>query len=65
MAKKVEVITYRDAIIEIEEILERLNDADVDIDTVTLEVKRATELIALCKQRLAKSEQEIKSILTS
>ena len=32
------------------------------VDSLTKEVKRATELIALCKERLHRTEEELKKI---
>ena len=35
----------------------------MDVDTLAAEVKRATELIASCKERLRKAEEEVNKIL--
>lgn len=61
MAKK--TIKYSDAIREIEQILEKFRTEQLDVDTLTTEVKRATELIAACKSRLTEVESEVKKIL--
>ncbi len=61
MAKK--TIKYSDAIREIEQILEKFRTEQLDVDTLTTEVKRATELIAACKSRLTEVEGEVKKIL--
>ena len=47
MAKK--EITYTEAMNEIEQILDRFRREEMTVDSLTKEVKRATELIALCK----------------
>ena len=44
MSKK--KLTYSEAIQEIEQILARLREEQIDVDSLTAEVKRATELIA-------------------
>ena len=54
MAKKKEP-AYAEAIAEIEKILARFR--------IAAEVKRATELIASCKARLHKAEEEVSKIL--
>ena len=63
MAKKTEQISNRDDIGEIDEILKKLNSGETDIDTMSVDVKRASELISLCKNKLKKSEEELKKIL--
>ncbi len=62
MANKQE-ISYRTAISEIDEIVAKLNMGNLDIDTVSQDVKRALELIALCKEKLTKSEEEVRKII--
>ncbi len=61
MAKK--ELTYTEASAEIEKILARLRGEQLDVDSLSAEVKRATELIALCKKKLKKTEEEIDKIL--
>ncbi|MBQ2393776.1 MAG: exodeoxyribonuclease VII small subunit [Alistipes sp.] len=60
MAKK--QITYTEALGEIEQILERFRSDQMDVDTLAQEVKRATELITLCKERLTKVEKEVEQL---
>jgi exodeoxyribonuclease VII small subunit len=57
MAKttKKQELTYAEAMSEVEQILARFNNRQMDVDTLSAEVKRATELIAQCKQRLARA----------
>ena len=61
MAKK--TMTYAEAMAEIERILARLRSEEMDVDSLAGEVKRATLLIADCKSRLRKAEEEVKKIL--
>ena len=56
-------LTYSEAMSEIESILERMNEANPDIDTLSKDVKRAGKLIALCRSRLRKAESEINAAL--
>lgn len=56
-------ITYDEATKQIEEILAKLRNNEVSIDELSKEVKRATELITLCRDRLMHSEEELKKIL--
>lgn len=57
-------ITYSEAIAQIEAILRKFQGEDMDIDTLAAEVKRATELIEMCRARLAKAEKEVEKVLT-
>ncbi len=61
MAKK--TITYNEAIAQIDEILNKFRTNEMSVDELTTEVKRATELITICKERLFKVESDLKKIL--
>lgn len=63
MAKKKEEPTYTEAVAEIERILARFRNEEMDVDSLAAEVKRATELIATCKAKLRKAEEEVNQIL--
>lgn len=54
---------YAEAIREIELILEKFSNEELDVDTLAAEVKKATELIKICKQRLHKAETDVEEIL--
>ncbi len=56
-------LTYAESVAEIEQILARLRDERIDVDTLAAEVKRATELIARCKAQLTEVEQAVKEQL--
>lgn len=57
MAKK--DLTYNDAIKEIEEILNIIDNNDIDVDVITDKVRRACFLVKFCKEKLHNSEVEI------
>ncbi|WP_295936309.1 exodeoxyribonuclease VII small subunit [uncultured Alistipes sp.] len=63
MAKK--EMTYAEAMARIEQILARFRNEEMDVDSLAKEVKHATELIANCKKRLRKAEEEVSKILES
>ena len=44
---------YGEAIAELEQILDRLERSDVDVDVLAEQVRRAAELIAFCREHLA------------
>lgn len=56
-------ITYSEALAEIEEILEKIENNKSDIDNLTKDVKRIAELIKYCKSKLRETEDEVGSIL--
>ena len=60
MAKK--EIPYTEAMAEIEKIMTKLRGESIDIDTLTAEVKRASELIEMCKKRLRTTEEEVRKL---
>ena len=65
MAKmtKNQELSYTEAMAEVEQILARFNTQQMDVDTLASEVKRATELIAQCKERLVRAEREVAEVL--
>ena len=56
-------ITYTEAITEIEDILARFDNEQFDVDSLAAQVKRATELIRMCKERLRKAEDDVEKVL--
>ena len=61
MSKK--IMRYSEAIKELNSILEGLESERIDVDEVSLKVKRAVELIRLCREKIAKTELEVKKIV--
>ena len=56
-------IKYEEAIRQIEDIVERLENDEMDIDSLGTEWKKAQKLRKLCKDKLTKTEEEVKKIL--
>ena len=56
-------ITYKAAVEEIEEILEKIEEGELDVDELTSNVKRVTELLKICKSKLHRTENEVNQIL--
>ncbi len=54
---------YEEAVGEIELIVKRMESNDLDIDTLGEQLRRAQELITKCKDRLTKTDEEIRKIL--
>lgn len=61
MAKK--KFSYDEALRELENILATLNEGKIGIDQLREKVLRAKELLALCKEKLRSTEEEIKELL--
>ena len=55
--------TYSEAIAEVEAILAGFENGNMDVDRLSAEVKRATELIRFCQSRLNKAEKDVAKIL--
>jgi exodeoxyribonuclease VII small subunit len=58
-----ETISYSDAVAEIESILNKIEEGKMDVDDLTQKVNRVTDLIKICRERLYKTETQIKKIL--
>ena len=55
--------TYNDAFHELQQILEKLEKNEPDVDELTQSVKRAAELIRFCKAKLHDTEAEVENII--
>ncbi|MDR1808847.1 MAG: exodeoxyribonuclease VII small subunit [Prevotella sp.] len=55
--------SYNESIKELEAILARIEDGGSDVDVLAGEVARAAELIKICKDKLYKTDEEIKKVL--
>ncbi len=58
-------LSYKEAMNEIESIVSKLEDNQLDIDELSVKVKRVAELIAYCKSKLHDTEEEVEKILRS
>ena len=52
-------LTYSQAKQELEEIVSAIESGELDVDALTEKVKRASELIAFCQERLTKTDEEL------
>jgi exodeoxyribonuclease VII small subunit len=57
-------IGYADAMRELAEILDELERDDLDVDVLAEQVKRASELITLCRTRIARAQADVDAIVT-
>ncbi len=54
---------YEDAVRQLEEIVAKMESDELDVDSLSLQLKTAQKLIKLCKDKLAKTDEEIKKTL--
>jgi exodeoxyribonuclease VII small subunit len=59
-----EAIGYADAMTELGDILDELERDDLDVDVLAERVKRASELIKLCRGRIARAQGDVDRIVT-
>lgn len=62
MAKK--EIKYEEAVAQLEEIVDKMENDELDIDQLSEQLKRAKELVKFCKDKLTKTDEEIKKLLS-
>ena len=55
---------YEQAVRELEKIVERMENDELDIDQLSEQLKRAKTLVKLCKDKLTKTDEEIKKLLS-
>ncbi|MFI5054124.1 MAG: exodeoxyribonuclease VII small subunit [Acidimicrobiia bacterium] len=59
-----EAIGYADAMTELGAILHDLERDDLDVDVLAERVKRASELIKLCRARITRAQADVDRIVT-
>ncbi|MBI5220151.1 MAG: exodeoxyribonuclease VII small subunit [Bacteroidia bacterium] len=57
--------SYKEAIGEIEAILEKIENQELDVDELAENVKKVSALIKICKDKLHKTETDVQKILDS
>jgi exodeoxyribonuclease VII small subunit len=56
-------IGYADALTELEQILDELDGDEVDVDVLGARVRRAAELLRLCRARIAGARFEVEQVV--
>lgn len=56
-------VTYTEAISEVEDILERIENEELDVDELAEKVKRVSVLLKICKEKLTKTNEQVEEIL--
>lgn len=55
--------TYQEAFEELKIIVQKMENAEIPVDELSIMIKKATELITICKKKLTETEEEVKSLL--
>ena len=56
-------VTYNEAVSEIEDILEKIENEELDVDELAEKVKRVSQLLKICKEKLQTTNEEVEKIL--
>lgn len=54
-----EELTYTEAFEQLQAIVKQMEDADISVDDLADNIKKASKLIKVCKDKLTKTEQEV------
>jgi exodeoxyribonuclease VII small subunit len=57
-------LKYEALMAELQAIVKKMESDELDVDQLSEQLKRAQELIKLCKDKLTKTEADIKRILS-
>lgn len=57
-------LKYEALMAELQTIVKKMESDELDVDQLSEQLKRAQELIKLCKDKLTKTEADIKRILS-
>lgn len=57
-------LSYAEAMTELEGILDELEGDHLDVDVLAERVRRAAELIKLCRTRIARAQEDVNRIVT-
>ncbi len=55
--------TYEDAFQELQKIVAEMESGDTNVDSLSQNIVRAAELIAVCKAKLTATEEEVQKLL--
>lgn len=56
-------MTYEESLKQLEDIVRKMESGEYSIDQLTEQLKTAQQLISQCKEKLSKTDAEIKKIL--
>lgn len=56
-------INYEEAVKQLEDIVAKMEDGEMDLESMTTQLKKAQELVKLCKDRLTQTDKDIQALL--
>ena len=56
-------LKYEEALKQLEDIVAKMENDELDIDTLGQQLKTAQKLVKLCKDKLTKTDEDIRKIL--
>lgn len=56
-------LTYDEAFAQLKDILNQIEEGDISLDTLSVQVKKAHELIQHCQKKFKEVEEEVANIL--
>ncbi len=57
------IVSYSEAMAEVEEILEKIENEELDVDELAEKVQRVSVLLKICKDKLTKTNEQVEQIL--
>lgn len=58
-----EEISYEEAMTQLEQIVEQIENNELGIDELTSKLKQAQRLLKMCKDKLTKTDKEVEKLL--
>jgi len=55
--------SYSDAFEELQSIVKEIEEGEISVDELSEKVKRAAELITICREKLSTTEEDVNQIL--
>lgn len=56
-------LKYEEAVHQLEYIVDKMENGELDVDSMIEQLKKAQSLIKLCKNKLTKTDDEIRKLL--
>lgn len=60
---RIYMMKYEEAVRQLEDIVRKMENDELDIDTLSEQLKTAQKLLKLCRDKLVHTDEEIKKIL--
>ena len=55
--------TYTKAFDELQQIVEEMENSQINVDDLDVKIKRASELLKICRDKLHKTEESVQKVL--